>query len=67
MTINIHNVVIGPHTTPDMEGTDEYLMIVVAIVDGQMYYDFELYSNDFNCLYEVQKWCSSNIEPYAIK
>ena len=65
MTINIHSVVIGPHTRPDMDG-DEYVMVVTAVVNGEMCYDFELYSTDFNWLYEVQKWCSSNIEPYVI-
>ena len=63
--INIHRVVIDPHTTPEMDD-GEYLMVVVAVVDGEMHYDFELYSNNFNWLYEVQKWCSSNIEPYTI-
>lgn len=63
--INIHGVVIGPHTTPDMD-EDEYVMVVIAVVNGQMHYDFELYSDSLDWMYEVQKWCSSSVEPYVI-
>ena len=65
MTINVHGVIIGPHTRPDME-EDEWVMVVTAVVDGQMCYDFELYADSLDWMYEVQKWCSSNIEPYVI-
>ena len=64
--IDIYGIVQGPHTTPEMED-GEYVMIVVANVEGEMYYDFEIYSDDFNWMYEVQKHCISKMEPYEIK
>tara|TARA_R110000796_G_scaffold30122_6_gene80733 strand:+ start:608 stop:814 length:207 start_codon:yes stop_codon:yes gene_type:complete len=65
MSINIHSVVTGPHTRPDMlEGT--FVMLVVAIVNGEMDYSYELYSKSFDWLYGIQNWCVDNVEPYKL-
>lgn len=65
MSIKIYGVVEGPHTRPDMED-GEYVMVVTATVDGQMYYDYEIYSEDFNYLYNTQNHCISSTEPYIV-
>ena len=64
--INIHGVVQGPHQQPDSYNEGEWCMIVVAVVDGIMEYDFELYSDDFDFLYEIQRHCLSSLDPYIL-
>ena len=42
------------------------LWLSLLLLNGQMHYDFELYSDSLDWMYEVQKWCSSSVEPYVI-
>lgn len=66
--IEVYSVVEGPHTPPEFD-EGEFMMVVVAVVEGEMFYDFELHADGdgaFDFLYDIQKWCSSNVEPYKI-
>jgi hypothetical protein len=66
MSLAIHAVIQGPHNRFDMHD-DDFVMICMAQDDkGTMFYDFELYSSDFEWLYKIVRHTKQNLEPFII-
>ena len=61
MKIKIHRVVQGPHEDED---GDLNILALLEFEDGTVGED-HIYG-DLDFLYSIQKWCSSNIEPYIL-
>ena len=66
--IKVHSVVVGPHEVPETRDTGYKCMIcVVEFSDGQVDHNFELFSNDFNWMYQLETHTKTKMEPYEIE